>query len=181
MSHSLVGLTFRPSDQDSLPVYAVLEKKRGRIYFVDVGVLKDWEEIFEIGNFNRLAFNFLYVPDGFYRPPKFRLKMYVDTVSSVLHKAHERDVEIYPVYTYGFYARDGVVPSKSTLAGLHARFTRINEYITGLNRFRLLDYNWKILPSDLLDAIATALTLYFLDTGKGYFVEVDGIKVFVPE
>lgn len=180
MAHSLVGLTFRPSDPDSSPVYARLEKKRGRIHFLEVGVLPEWEAIPSVGDVKRVALNFLYVPDGFYRPPKFRLEMYVDTTTSVIKGMERLGLEVVPVYTYGFYTRDGAVPSKSTLAGLRERFSRINDYVTGLRHFRLLDYDWRVQPSDVLDAMATALVLHFLDVGRGYFVEVGGLKVFVP-
>lgn len=180
MSDSLVGLTFRPSDPDSQPVYAVLERKRGRIYFVRVDVLDRWDDLFSVEDVGRFAMNFLYVPDGFYRPPKFRLKLYVETAKEVVEESERVGKEVVLVHTYGFYARGGAVPSKSTLAGLHARFSRINEYITGLRNFKLLNYPWKVQPSDVLDAMATALTLHFADTGRGHFVEVEGLKIFVP-
>ncbi len=176
----MVGLTFRPSDPDSQPVYAVLERKRGRIYFVKVDVLDRWDDLFAVEDVTRFAMNFLYVPDGFYRPPKFRLKLYVDTAKEVIEESQRLERETVLVHTYGFYALGGRVPSKSTLAGLHARFNRINEYITGLRHFKLLNYPWRVQPSDVLDAMATALILHFVDAGKGHFVSFEDLRIFVP-
>ena len=181
MPDSLVGLTFRPSDPDSYPVYAVLERKRGRIYFVKVDILDRWDDLFSVEDVKRFAMNFLYVPDGFYRPPKFRLNLYVRTAKEIAEEIKRIKREVVLVHTYGFYALSGPVPAKSTLAGLYARFNRINEYITGLRNFKLLNYPWKVQPSDVLDAMATALILHFVDVGRGRFVSFEDLRIFVPK
>jgi len=178
----LVGLTFRPSDPSTQPTYAILERRRGKIHLIEVGVLNRWEEVFQVlpDGTGRFALNFIYYPQGFYRLPKFRLKLYVDTISEVLRRSEDFGKEVVLIHVASFYRRNGVLPSKNTLAGLHVRFKRLNEYITGLGRFRLVDHGWRIHPSDLLDALATALSLHFVDSGRGTFKEVEGFRIFLP-
>jgi len=172
----------RPSDPNTSPTYAFLERNRGKIRFVEVGILDRWDELFYIFGHpvERFAFNFMYLPTRNYRPPKIKLHVYIKTVEDMLTVSEERGVEMVPVHTDGFYALGGTVPSKSTLAGLHFRFNRINDYIYGLKRFRLLDYSWRIQPVDLLDALATALLLYFVDAGRVEPIDLEGLRIYLP-
>ncbi len=184
MPEIFVGLHFNPFLGKCNPVYAVIKRDGGKLLIDNVSILDQKEGILKICKdleVKMFSFNILYPPDRItgYKLPKLRLNMYVEEIKQFISYSKRRRRTPVPVYSQSIYGNKPL-PSKDLLEGLNYRFDRLSMYISGLSKLNILSLRWRVYPVDILDTIATSLSLYFYKTGRFEKYHIGGLEVIVP-